>query len=38
MPTEWNIRFAYGAWVAENPYGYTIWARTKRELTTLFNR
>ena len=32
MKSEWTVRFAYGAWVAEHMFGYTVWARTKDEL------
>ena len=29
---KWQIYQSYGAWVAENAYGFTIWGRSRREV------
>lgn len=32
----WEISKKYGAFVAESSFGFTIWARTQKELLALF--
>lgn len=34
---RWKIEYQYGAWVATNPFGFTIWALSENELTSAFN-
>ena len=34
---KFRIYEAYGAWIADNGFGTTIWAQTREELMGLFN-
>ena len=35
---KWTVSEMYGAWCAENAFGFTIWARTYEELKALFGK
>lgn len=31
---RWKIEYQYGAWIATDPFGFTIWALSENELKT----